>query len=594
MFENLESAASKNETPRSPVVEPSNPLQERPPVQSPAPQDPVAEQRSTQEVTTVEGGAAEISYLPTRSATEIRSTVAAKLRELRQLKQPGSLEIQNLAIEILQSSQQEAAPTQLPDYLKAFYQMDSGFGALEPEQRLETINAIVEHSSKPPQVSRRIKGILFQMMRSCSPAEREVIARTIEDRFTSTPSSRRGIFHELLLSSTANFDELQAVVEALGARLLFDLRNRELSALVSEVVVVSALRKLRTPAVLKRIAPSSKIRDTLNAIEESLDNEIDALESLGWFKKTEATTRARTAAEELLRYFESERKRRRGPDERRELCQTMSVLLKAHRLYNFRFSFQWNDRGSSVRARWTYPEVKDLLNGIQQTSEVLLITTGKLRHFSRQKGTDELTFGDRLADGRIRIFDFATDRSQAAAHYNRISPLKLTVTHEIFHAIKFGWHTDGHKNKAHIGELSQASNPIVNFGDFVKISDWRIIEPGSYRVLNGGSSVEIEGMAYPVNRVTSFGRDEIILRFDAHQRTLYRHAANAEFVLEDYSTTNPWEDFVEMLTVYKFIPKQLIDYAPLKFVFAEQLFGDHTTNQELKRRLLQRLSRAQP
>ncbi len=526
--------------------------------------------------------------LPARPLSPEQDLVSKTYQKFLASCAAGANEVVSSLKELLLSLRSSRLPEEVPQFLQVFHDTASGFGRFE--KRIECIMEVAEFCAHTPQVSRRLRTMLFQMMRACSPTDRQLVADLLETKLSAVPASRRAIFHSLLLFSTKNFAELYALIGHSGARKLFDFKSRELSAKVADAVVTARLRKIRRPAPLRKTALSVAVRRKFESLKESIEREQEMLQKLGWFSKTEPAKRALKACEELQRYLQKEWKKAGKTRERIEVCNTVSQLLKVHRQYNMKVCAEWSADKRLVKARWTSQEALDLSTGLKKIPEVLIIATGPFRNIVRQRGTQEDVFGEWLPDGRIHLYDAASNNMRSA-HYNRISPFKLTVTHEGLHALKFGWHFDGPSRKSDIRELVCQSAAFVNLADFLRISGWQVLDPASYRSLNGGSAVEIDGIPYATDKVVRFGNDSVIFRYNAALKTLFSHRAEAAFVLESYSSVNPWEDFCESLTVYLYIPRQLIDHAPLKFIFAEQLFGLYQADKELNQRLQSRLMR---
>ncbi len=226
---------------------------------------------------------------------------------------------------------------------------------------------------------------------------------------------------------------------------------------------------------------------------------------------------------------------------------------------------------------WTPKLVQKLLDAVHLIPEKERLMTPKLREFILAKVS---VLGERRFSGRVAISYPGEIFNYKRSEYEGASAFTALVIHELAHSIQMGHEGDAVFWNETTGEILSPNNPLIDLAGFLELSGWRTIGTYDKSQIIGGNAIRLFGKIYPLDRPVRVAlspeeakkypnmQEWVVFRRDRNN-LVYYHRVDAEFSLNNYSLTDPFEDFAEAFTEYILCPDRLIECAPEKFHYME-------------------------
>ena len=516
--------------------------------------------------------------LPTN---EIKPTVADR-------KNVHQLTSKNLLSELGELAEKRLPASAFPNFgLYLAYKIDS-LASLEPAQRFSIINRMVSLYEQHKSLTPRQQSLFYKAFSHLTNNERVRLIRKLSNKLDETeePKLIRQLT-SLALDSCPDRKALTRCVAQLGAGGLYESGNLRTKNVVAFVEISKALQKVPLPRPLAKNTPAPKVNKQLQEIKKVLEERLATVKRQHPFLNTTVGHRYKKILQNALVHLDHDRRRTHGVANRRALANMYIKKINIETSHNIEISNERNASGTSVVV-WTQSTLKSLEKALAALPERLITVTPKLAQLRLVSELNQ-AYGQRDGTGLVKIATNSIKDSSIYTQYKGHDSLKLVILHELGHSIKFGPYSDGPQKKHSISDLSKQSNPVIDLADFMKISDWRVVDPSLFKVTNGGQSILLAGKHFALGDPAAYNDTLVIFRYDGGKQTLYSHDAAARFPVQSYGRYNPWEDFTESLTDYTFIPERLIEFAPWKFVYFEQRFRRHATNERVMQALYREL-----
>lgn len=465
----------------------------------------------------------------------------------------------------------------LPGLFRAYQinSLNSASSRLRQSFTLAAVRLSLQGEALPPQLRSDMRKVFSHL----STGEAARLGRSLLSEVEKSPN--RPIAAHLLstlIGSRESIKDLTLLVKQIGVAALRAVPSKTLKNLVAAVELEQRLSKIKFPRAVSKFAPTPKINNTLAAIKETLLLRREAVDAAGVDGNSLIGRRLKQIIDRDLEYLSSERSRTRGATARRELTNTAINRFKLEQRLAIALSEEIDDESGARKARWSSKDIRDLQRLFKKLPESLIMATPKLAQIRLCAELKGGAYGQRDGTGLVKISTDAIDEPEISKEFRGRSSLLLVTLHEIGHSIKFGTWGDGRNSKKSIDELTDESSNSVDFRNFVRLSDWKVIPPSDYTMSDANQIVRANGRSFCVDDPVEFQGHQVVFRYDEGKRTLYSHAADAQFPVQAYGRANPWEDWTESWTDYIELPERLIEFAPWKFVYFEQLFHRHQNN----------------
>lgn len=432
------------------------------------------------------------------------------------------------------------------------------------------------------------------------PSRRKEVAETAEviRDFTSLlkDSARRsqGLrVLNMLFRSSQSFSQLHYLINQVGKQAILSLKNKQLNEYVAMAVIGSKIRELELPHGVNIRAPAPIVRRRLHELDQFIDTlEVLTQEDPRFSESAFAQHLLLIAKKNRSCLREGIKQSRAQPNTkmRRDLVNRLVGMLRIEQR-----TFILLERGDDKNDRWwSVSDLEDLERGLREVPEGKLILTPKLRRIQRFNMIDGgNTLGERDWQGPLGFAEGSINHADTSREYNRISSLRIILGHELGHAIHYGSRYERERRKTDSREYIDSCDPIYEFGEFMKIANWRVIPRSQYRLTASRTSVFLRnhGMRVPLGQPLRVedSEEEITLVYDDHAKALLSYDSHAQFPHDEGSRQGPYEYWANGFASYIFTPKLLIDQAPLVFAYFEHHFHKYHKRQPIQRHLSRRL-----
>jgi hypothetical protein len=393
-----------------------------------------------------------------------------------------------------------------------------------------------------------------------------------------------------LLRESRDLTQLSWLINRIGKFNLIEMKNATLKDYVAWVVVGGQMRQIPVPRGLKsRKVAVKTVRRKLDEIKESLEQRLALCSWSTKLTRTPCVMRFRAMAEHDLRVLANARKRCRSNAERLALANQMIARIR----FEYRYNWPLTRKRTGTEAKvlhFTAEQIQTLSALCRQIPEGRLILTPRLRELQKV-GVKPDFLGKRLCRGLIQVSDSAIGDREISKQFGGQPSLAVVTCHEYGHSIKFGASDGISERERHLSEAVMDTDPLYEFEDFAALSEWTVIERDRFKLENNRQRVRLDGVQYRLDVPIIHDGKRITLWYDSDTATLFSYNSDAQFPADENSRTAPWEDWAESFTAYVLCPRQLIQFAPYKFLDFEQHFRKYHHDQDLKD-LVQRTIRA--
>lgn len=444
------------------------------------------------------------------------------------------------------------------------------------------------------------RNIISRMLFFCSDREQLILARslldkaipaTTEERESDDPAKSslqtegsRGTAVALMITifhSIPNLAALARLVRGVGEGSLWETKDAQLRNLVALVELRAQILSIKAPNPTQQRRPKlQSVQQKLCQISECLQKRLQILEErpARRFFRTPSYKQFQRIVREDLRLLRQERPHLKGIRQRVNFANLLLKKMKLGLNSTLLLSTE-QKRKEKASVRWSTTSLADLEAALGKLPTRYLAFTPRLRQIRLVKELNG-AYGQRDGSGLVKLSEAANGEFLVYSHFSRAAAFRLVAYHELCHAIHYGAFSEGPKSKASIRTLAQKSNPLTDFGEYMKLSGWEVIPP-PYQVHNDTQSVAIGDANYPLNTPIRLEGKEVVLRYNCAMRTLYLHDAYARFAAEHDARNDPWEDYAEAATEYAFAPRRLITTSPWKFLHLEQTFRLYHRNKKI-------------
>jgi hypothetical protein len=506
--------------------------------------------------------------------------------------------------------EQHARSVEIPYFSRPSLQLLEIAPAFTRIESYATLAAIVKEvfafAVSSPDRSKLVAFILPHLLHGCSTKDKiKLLSLALKQ-----PSKRlRKRMAYGILRSSHSREQLCQILTPHRAEQLTRLGSRKLTEIVAKALVLRALEGITTPPSMwgKRYRENNA---TNRAIARRRINKLDAavvqgqnlLARLTYLKhkprgsKASSTPVPAGPLNDALRTLSSIKrgveKIRNGP--RQSYGRLREFINSSTR----RLSLECSDglrllqsRTLSNKDLWTPELAKKLVDTVRLVPESERLMTPKLREFILAKVR---VLGERRSSGRIVISYRGEIINRRRSEYEGASPLTVLLIHEMAHGIQWGHEERPVDWDYSTGEIFSPNNPLIDFAGFLELSGWRVLGTYAESQLIARTAIQLHGKIYPLNRPvreapSSLENPEappipepIVFRRGIAE-ILFYHRVDAEFSLNAYSSTDPFEDFAEAFTEYIVCPDRLIECAPEKFHFMEIHFRKYRAKNDYQR-----------
>ncbi len=464
---------------------------------------------------------------------------------------------------------------------------------LDSEARVDFVRSVCASILAANRFSARMKGemhkvLLFLDRDEKTRVARELLAKANDDSTKTTATNLLGF----VLHSSRDSRELSYIVNRLGTFNLLDLKDVTLRECAALVNISRKLRNLGNPKALNKYSTARPTNEKLNEIREHMLARIELVREDRRFSRTQVARRYILAAEHNLELLAEARSRLKPVKDRREFANMLIEKNKLETRYNLALTCESQGYGHFTTS-WRPRDIQDIKVLFSKYSEGLILFTSRFGQIRLVESLGDSVWGQRDGTGLVKISAEAIDNNYISSLYQNVSSLKSVLCHEIWHSIKFGKNGDNVKNSSHIDEIARKTDPRAQFGDFLSLSDWQIIDPARYNLSRGKHSVVIDkDIIADLDRSVELDGQRRELQYDEQHKILYSYRTDSQFSEDPYCRTSPWEDFAEAGTEYLLQHRRLLRRAPWKFLHFEQITRSNRNNKKILDSLQQQLAKS--
>jgi hypothetical protein len=455
-----------------------------------------------------------------------------------------------------------------------------------------TIKDIFLFAASSPQRSQLVAFTLPHLLRGCSTKDKQKLL----DLALKQPSKllRKRMAYGIVRSANSR-EELFRILTPQRSEKLTKLGSRKLTELVAKALVLQALGDIPVPPAMwsrkfneNNATNRETARRRVKELGEAVAHGQQLLAQLGHLThkargnaKPTVIIRARPlydAERTLSSIARGAEKILTGP--RQPYSRIREFVTTSVR----RLSLECSEGLRLLQSRtlpekdlWTPKLVQKLLHAVHLVPERDRLMTPKLREFILAKVSK---LGERRNSGRVAISYPGEIFNYKRSDYEGASALTALIVHEVAHSIQMGHEGDTVSWDVATGELLSPNNPLIDLGGFLELSGWRTLGTYAKSDIIGGNAIRLFNKIYPLNRPVRVSLPSenvgacpdipgwVVFRH-GYSDHLFYHRVDAEFSLNNYSLSDPLEDFAEAFTEYILCPDRLIECAPEKFYYME-------------------------
>ena len=472
---------------------------------------------------------------------------------------------------------------------------------ISSQMRCDFMQSVLAATLSTGRLTPSSRNIISRMLFFCSERERLILARSLLDK--ALPASldekqagdmkqtslqteaSRGTAVTLMTAICQSAPGLQALarlVRGIGEGSLWEIKDTQLRNIVALVELRARLSSVKLPRLLCTRRPKQEqVQNKLSQIAYCLQYRLQILQEhpAQRFFRTAIYKQLKRIIGDNLRLLRQERSRLKRTKERYDFANMLLKKIKLELDSTLMLSTEARHKSKQV-AHWTAATLGDVQAALKKFPLQGVLFTPRLRQIRLMSELNG-AYGQRDSSGLVKLSAAVAEQVSVYQHFSRTSSFRLTAYHELCHAMHYGEHGDGPKYKTSIRSLAQKSNPMTDFGEFMKLSGWEVVAP-PYQVHIDTQTASINQVTYPLNTPVRMEERELVLRYDNNWRTLYLHDAYARFAAEPDARSNPWEDYAEAATEYAFAPRRLISTSPWKFLHLEQTYRLYHKDKKIK------------